>query len=204
MIVLVNYGAGNLPSVQNALQYLGYSSEITDDPKKVEMAEKIIFPGVGAAASSMLALQAGGLGLAVAQAVARSKPVLGICLGCQIILEKSAEDGGVSCLGILPGQAVRFKQERGLKVPHMGWNAINLRREHPLFSGLGGAHFYFVHSYFPQVDDSLEIANTTYGSQLFSSVIGRKNLVATQFHTEKSGEAGLMVLRNFCRWDGLC
>lgn len=200
-LVVVDYGAGNLTSVHNALDYLGVSNEVTSDPAVIAAADRVVFPGVGAAGSAMETLRRTGLGGAVRSAVLAGKPVLGICIGCQIITEFSEEDGGVPCLGLLPGRAVRFRSEPGLKIPHMGWNQVHFTQPHPLLAGVdSGCEFYFVHSYYPQVETALTFATTTYGSQQFSCVIGRDNLVATQFHTEKSGEAGLRLLKNFSQW----
>lgn len=200
-LVVVDYGAGNLTSVHNALNYLGISNTVTQDPQVIAKADRVIFPGVGAAGSAMQTLQKTGLGESVRLAVAQGKPVLGICIGCQIITESSEEDGGVRCLGLIPGQTVRFRSEPGLKIPHMGWNQVHFTQSHPILQGIdSGTDFYFVHSYHPQVSEAHTFATTTYGSQIFPCVLGQGNLVATQFHTEKSGEPGLLVLKNFSRW----
>lgn len=200
-LVVVDYGAGNLTSVHNALNFMGISNVVTNDPAVIDLADRVVFPGVGAAGSAMETLKRTGLGEAVRRAVQAGKPVLGICIGCQIITESSEEDGGVACLGLLPGRAVRFRSEAGLKIPHMGWNQVHFNQAHPLFAGVdSGSEFYFVHSFHPQVDASLSFAHTTYGSQTFPCVIGKDNLVATQFHTEKSGEVGLRLLKNFSQW----
>ena len=203
-VAIVDYDAGNLTSVHNAMQALGLESVVTRDPAVVAMADRVIFPGVGAARASMQVLQASGLGKAIQQAVAQGKPVLGICIGCQIILRSSEEDGGTECLDLLPGRAVRFPSEPGLKIPHMGWNQVDFRVTHPIFASIPDhTDFYFVHSYHPAMDDAVTVAAyTQYGRHRFASVIYRDNLVATQFHLEKSGEVGLDVLRNFCEWDG--
>jgi glutamine amidotransferase len=204
MIAVIDYKAGNLTSVQNALNYLGYKNQITADAEIIRNAERVIFPGVGAAKSSMEQLKISGLNDLIKEAVSLGKPVLGICVGCQIILNHSEEDGGVDCLGLLPGNAVQFKRESGIKIPHMGWNQVEYSAEHPLFAGIAsGTEFYFVHSYHPVMNDpALVLANTTYGTQRFASVIGRENLVASQFHMEKSGVPGLQMLKNFCNWSG--
>ncbi|HSQ42290.1 MAG TPA: imidazole glycerol phosphate synthase subunit HisH [Fibrobacteraceae bacterium] len=203
-LAIVDYGAGNLTSVFNAIQYLGLQGQITSDPTVVRAADRVIFPGVGAARASMDVLVSSGLGQAVHDAVLADKPVLGICIGCQIILRHSEEDGGVDCLGLLPGNAVRFHSEPSLKIPHMGWNQVNFTTLHPIFSGIADkSEFYFVHSFHPLMDDPATVAAyTTYGTQRFAAAIFRNNLVATQFHLEKSGEIGLKVLHNFCQWDG--
>jgi glutamine amidotransferase len=196
-MIIVDYGAGNLTSVYNALEHLGIKSEISGDAKKIEKANKIIFPGVGAAASAMENLNKTGIGEAVKNAVKNGVPTLGICIGCQIILESSEEDGGVKCLGLLEGKAVKFKNEPNLKIPHIGWNQVNFTTQHPIFKDIpNGSNFYFVHSYHPLLNTGI-YATTTYGSQTFPCVIGKDNLIATQFHLEKSGELGLLILENF-------
>jgi len=203
-LAIVDYEAGNLTSVLNAVHFLGLEGLVTKDPKVIAHADRVIFPGVGAAKASMHVLDESGLGQAVKDAVKAKKPVLGICIGCQIILEHSEEDGGVSCLGILKGKAVRFKSEPNLKIPHMGWNQVEYSLAHPIFHGVpDSSEFYFVHSYHPLMDNASEVcASTLYGEQRFASALFRDNLVATQFHLEKSGDIGLEVLRNFCKWDG--
>ena len=200
-LVVVDYGAGNLTSVHNALNFLGISNTVTSDTSVIARADRVVFPGVGAAGSAMETLSRTGLGEAVREAVKAGKPVLGICIGCQIITQSSEEDGGVECLGLLPGRAVRFRSEAGLKIPHMGWNQVHFTQPHPLLEGVpSGSEFYFVHSYHPEVAAEYSYAETTYGSQTFPCVIGKDNLVATQFHTEKSGEVGLRLLKNFSEW----
>jgi len=201
-MIIVNYGAGNLTSVQNALNYLGIKSEISAEPQKIENAEKIIFPGVGAAKAAMEILNKSGIGEALKKAFKKNTPILGICIGCQIILDSSEEDGGVQCLGMLQGKAVKFKNEPGLKIPHIGWNQVNFECEHPIFKGIpNNSNFYFVHSYYPDVyvagSPAKVYGTTTYGSQTFSCAIGLNSIIATQFHLEKSGDIGLQVLKNF-------
>jgi glutamine amidotransferase len=199
-MIIVDYGAGNLTSVYNALKHLGIESEISANPKEIENASKIIFPGVGAARAAMENLNKSGIGAALKRAFAKSTPILGICIGCQIILEESEEDGGAECLGLLKGRAVKFKSEPNLKIPHIGWNQVNFTREHPIFKGIpSGSNFYFVHSYHPDCADDAIYGKTTYGSQTFPSIIGAGSIIAAQFHLEKSGDAGLQVLKNFAR-----
>jgi len=201
-MTILDYNAGNLTSVHNALSHLGIQSEITRSPEKVENASKIIFPGVGAAAAAMENLEKSGLGRALEKAFRKGTPILGICIGCQIILESSEEDGGVKCLGFLKGRAARFRNEENLKIPHIGWNQVHFTKEHPIFAGIpDNSNFYFVHSYAPaECLPSAVYGETTYGTQTFSCVVGNgSNLIATQFHLEKSGDVGLEVLRNFSR-----
>jgi len=199
-IIIVDYGAGNLTSVYNALTYLNIKSKISCEPMEIENAGKIIFPGVGAAKNSMETLNRTGIGEAIKNSVKKGTPVLGICIGCQIILESSEEDGGVQCLGLLKGSAVKFKTEPNLKIPHIGWNQVHFTKEHPIFKDIpDNSNFYFVHSYYPGLgkESSLTYGTSTYGSQTFPCIIGKDNLIATQFHLEKSGEIGLKVLGNF-------
>ncbi len=207
MIAIVDYHAGNLVSVQLALSYLGVPSVITRDPEVVAKADRVIFPGVGAAGAAMRHLAELHLAEPLRQALADRKPFLGICLGTQVIFAHSAEDGGVDCLRILPGDVRRFQSADPLcKIPEMGWNTVEIRRRHPLLEGIEDAtEFYFVHSYYPvPADDALIIGTTGYAGVQFASVVGRDNLVAVQFHPERSGRYGLQLLRNFAEWEGVC
>jgi len=196
-MIIVDYGAGNLTSVYNALKYLHVDSEISDDPKKIENAERIIFPGVGAAKAAMENLNRTGIGEAIKTAAKKGTPILGICIGCQIILDAS-EEGAVQCLGLIPGQTIKFKDEPNLKIPHIGWNQVNFTKEHPIFKGIpNNSNFYFVHSYHPNVSEEYIFGTTAYGSQTFPSLIRKDNIIAAQFHLEKSGDLGLKVLNLF-------
>ncbi len=207
MIAVIDYDAGNLTSVSRALSHINVENVITNDIKLIESAERIIFPGVGAAGSAMKSLTRLGLDKAIRQAVESGKPVLGICLGTQIILQKSQENQA-KCLGIIDGTVQAFSEIfqsrgiKGLKIPHMGWNRIDLKADHPVFAGLKeNDEFYFVHGYYPLPDNlSQVIATTDYGIE-FPSIIGMNNLVATQFHPEKSGNPGLTILKNFSSWE---
>lgn len=207
MIAIVDYRAGNLTSVRLALAGLGVPAIIATSPEEVLQAERVVFPGVGAAGAAMRTLEERGLGAALREAVARGTPFLGICLGMQILFERSEEDGGTAALAVLRGRVARFQPgTSGDKVPHMGWNQVRFRRTHPVFAGIEDeSEFYFVHSYYPApaVPDDV-LATTGYAGVTFASVVARDNLVATQFHPEKSGRLGLRVLENFCRWDGTC
>lgn len=205
MITLVDYKAGNLTSVRRALTHLGIPCQVSADPKTVRRAEKIIFPGVGAAGAAMSVLQERGLDAALKESFAAGTPILGICIGCQIILEHSEEDD-TPCLGLLPGKTIRFGRGAGwnpalLKIPHMGWNAVSVTQAHPLLAHLRpGDEFYFVHSYYPQPADLSQIyAVSDYGGE-FPVAIGKDNLFAVQFHAEKSGPVGLKLLENFAAW----
>ena len=203
MLAIVDYDAGNLRSVQRACQRVGLDAEITTDAAVVEAADRIIFPGVGAATSAVDTLRARGLDRALGAAFAKGTPILGICLGAQIILEHTEEDGR-ECLGLIEGICRRFEPEdRQLKVPHIGWNGVKVVRAHPLLDGVrDGDEFYFVHSYFPCPVHQENVFGITEYGQPFCSVVGRGNLFATQFHLEKSGEFGLGVLARFGEWDG--
>lgn len=206
MIAIIDYDAGNLTSVSRALSHINVENVITNDIALIASAERVIFPGVGAAGSAMKSLTRLGLDDAIRQAVDSGKPVLGICLGTQIVLQKSQENQA-RCLGIINGMVRAFsevfqeKQIKGLKIPHMGWNRIALKTEHPVFAGLKeNDEFYFVHGYYPVPDNSDQVIATTDYGIAFPSIIGMKNIVATQFHPEKSGNPGLKILNNFSKW----
>ena len=202
MLAIVDYGAGNLTSVRRALEHCGIPGMVTASPEALLTAEGVIFPGVGAAGQAMEALAARGLEAPLRAVVAAGRPFLGICLGCQILLEKS-EEGGVATLGLAPGVCRRFpagmREEDGspAPVPHMGWNRLDIVRPSRLLAGIGpDAEFYFVHSYYVDTKPELEIARTRYGRE-FCSVYGRDGFWAVQFHPEKSGRPGLALLENF-------
>jgi glutamine amidotransferase len=208
MIGIVDYKAGNLTSVARALQSLSVPCRVTDDPAILGTCQRIIFPGVGAAGEAMTNLTDTGMDRYIRGWVQAGIPTLGICLGTQVILDYS-EENGATCLGVVPGQVKRFPDGmadgagRLLKIPHMGWNQVAFQRNHPVFADIpAGAEFYFVHSYYPApADDRLAIGWTDYGIR-FCAAIARKNLVAVQFHPEKSGRPGLQILANFSRWEG--
>lgn len=204
MIAIVDYKAGNLTSVQLALAEIGEESVITCDPAAIAKADRVIFPGVGAAGSAMAEVEALGLRPALRSYLDSGRPFLGICVGCQIIMDFSLEDGRTPCLGFLPGGTGIFRAAAGAKVPHMGWNQVRALRPHPVLEGIPpGAEFYFVHSYYPlPAESGAVLAETEYGGVRFASLVGRGNLVACQFHTEKSGKWGLKLLKNFCAWNG--
>lgn len=205
MTVIVDYKAGNLTSVKLALQEIGEDAVITADPALIAAADRIIFPGVGAAGSAMEELHRMDLAPVLKRFIATGKPFLGICVGCQIIMDWSLEDGRTTCLGLLPGGTDIFRAGPDAKVPHMGWNQVRYAESpvrHPLFQGIpDGSEFYFVHSYHPTPDVRSDVlAETEYGGRTFASVLGRGNLAACQFHVEKSGRWGLALLKNFCMW----
>lgn len=201
-VAIVDYDAGNLGSVRRACEEVGIDGFITADPAEVLAADKVIFPGVGSAASAVGTLHQRGLFQALLDFFASGKPFLGICLGSQILLEHS-EEGNQDCLGLVPGSCERFDYaDRALKVPHIGWNEITIQTPHPMLKNVAsGDEFYFVHSYFTRPRPEHVIATTYYGHE-FCSVISRDNLFATQFHLEKSGKKGLAILDAFKDWDG--
>jgi glutamine amidotransferase len=216
-IVIIDYGAGNLRSVQKAFEHVGHNAVFTSDPDALKDAPAIVFPGQGASPPAMVALERAGMDDAVRDAIKRGTPFFGVCLGLQLLLEWS-EEGDTRCLGVVPGSVKRFTDgaasngPRGgglrsaalsgsaLKVPHMGWNAVDIDSAHPVFEGVPpGSNFYFVHSYYAApTDDSWVAGRTTYGVE-FASVVARDNLIATQFHPEKSGAIGLRLYDNFVR-----
>lgn len=206
MIAIIDYDAGNLTSVSRAVSHLGMPNVITKTAAEIRAAQRIIFPGVGAAGAAMESLKRSGLDAVITEAFVSGKPILGICLGSQIILSHS-EENTTPCLGILQGTVRAFAPEnrskdgQKLKIPHMGWNGIKIEKSHTLLAGVGADdEFYFVHSYYPEPQDNTSvIASTDYGIS-FASIIGFNNLFATQFHLEKSGRPGLKILDNFCKW----
>lgn len=204
MIGIVDYGAGNVTSVMRALSHLGIPCFISNNPLSLARASHLIFPGVGAAGNAMGNLRRMNLDTFIIDWVTQGKPLLGICLGTQIIFEYS-EENETRCLGLVEGCVKRFpthlKDEKILKIPHMGWNSVIFLREHPVFAGLpGGCQFYFVHSFYPAPDrEDVVVGVTDYGIS-FCSALARNNIVAVQFHPEKSGRLGLMVLDNFFHW----
>ncbi|MDD4071729.1 MAG: imidazole glycerol phosphate synthase subunit HisH [Desulfobacterales bacterium] len=202
MIAIIDYQAGNQTSVQRALSYLGVPCKITCVPEEILAARRVIFPGVGAAGKAMEVIRSRGLDQVIREVVQCGTPFFGICLGTQIILDKSEENGNTRCIGIIAGMARKFPETVRV-VPHMGWNTICPVRQHPVLAHIPPkAQFYFVHSYYPDPDNPSEvIATTNYGMD-FASVIARDNVIATQFHPEKSGPQGLQLLKNFCGWDG--
>ena len=205
MIAIIDYGAGNLTSVRLAFETLGVPAEVTDSAQRVRAADRIVFPGVGAAGAAMQGLRESNLDGAIRDVVGDGVPFLGICVGTQILFDSSEENGGVDGLGIVPGRVRLFRPaEPYVKVPQIGWNQVTMNVTHPVFEGVpSDSDFYFVHSYYPEAADTTHVlGQTTYAGVTFSSVVGRDNLVATQFHTEKSGRIGLLVLENFSKWNG--
>lgn len=207
MIAIVDYGMGNLRSVEKALHKLGHAAEVTSDAEIIRRADQVILPGVGAFGAAMVNLTQAGEGTeplsrVVLEAVRSGKPFLGICLGMQLLLTESEELGQHRGLDVIPGQVLRFQPngDPTLKIPHMGWNRLHFPRETPLMAGLEeGVQVYFVHSFYCQpADDGVTAATCTHG-QTFCAALARDNVFAVQFHPEKSGAAGLRILDNFAR-----
>ena len=199
-IALIDYGAGNLRSVANALNAIGVTPQLAEAPAALAGATHLVLPGVGSFGDCMRQLTARGLAEPIREWVAAGKPFLGICLGYQLLFESSEESPGVAGLGLVRGSVRRFEAKPGLKIPHMGWNSVVPRRpEAGHWAGLGDEpYFYYVHSYFPvPADDSVTAAETEYGGTTFAAAIELPNLLACQFHPEKSQDAGLRLLRNF-------
>ncbi len=209
MIAIGDYKAGNLTSVMRALDHLGFPCQITNSREEILKADKVVFPGVGAAGKSMESLGELGLDKLLVELFSARVPILGICVGLQVLFDLS-EENQTRCLGVLSGQVRRFPENmrsaRGelLKIPHMGWNEVKFRGNHPVFRDIpAGSEFYFVHSYYPQpASEDISIGTTDYGIT-FTSAVSLRNLVAVQFHPEKSGKPGLRLLDNFCRWSGV-
>jgi len=200
MIAIIDYGMGNLRSVQKALEAVGSGATVTSDPDRVHRATKVILPGVGAFADAIAELRRTGLGEAFSEAVRAGKPCLGVCLGLQLLFDVSEEDGEHRGLGLLPGRIVRFDPEPGLKIPHMGWNTLRVRKPAPLLDGLGpDPSVYFVHSYYARPDDPDDVAAEADYPGPFAAMVWRDNLMAAQFHPEKSQAVGLAMYANFAR-----
>jgi glutamine amidotransferase len=200
-IALLDYGMGNLHSAAKALEHVGATVDITHDPKLIAAADKIVFPGVGAMRDCMAGMREAGVDEAVKQA-AFNKPVLAICVGMQALLDSSAENGGVDCLGVFAGQVKRFPDQAGLKVPHMGWNQVHQADPtHPMWHGIAqDSRFYFVHSFYVEPQDVQIVAGTCEYGVNFAAALTQGNLFATQFHPEKSHTVGLQLLQNFVQW----
>jgi len=210
-IAIIDYGMGNLHSIAKALEHVAGKARVivSSQHKQILAADRVVFPGVGAIRDCMVELKRSGLDEIVVQA-AVTKPLLGVCLGMQALLDLSEENEGTECLGIIPGKVLRFPgdlqyDEAGgrLKIPHMGWNQVYQKKAHTLWRDIPDAsRFYFVHSYYAAPDRMEDIAATTPYGLDFSSVLARENIFAVQFHPEKSQHAGLQLLSNFVHWDG--
>ena len=210
-IVVLDYGSSNLRSVAKALETVATKNQdiaITDNPKTVLNADKVVFPGQGAIGHCMKNLQEKKLDDVIKQCI-KNKPFLGICLGLQSLMEHSDDDGGTKGLGVMSGNVIRFpnnaKDEKNnvYKIPAMGWNQVYQTKKHPLWNGIDeGSRFYFVHSYYVKMNDDSDIAGSTEYICRYTSAASRNNVFATQFHPEKSQQAGLTLLKNFLDWDG--
>ena len=203
MIDVIDYRAGNSPSVIYALERLGIPCRLVAKPDEIAESERLVLPGVGAAGATLDSLRESDLLDALAQRVQRDRvPFLGICIGLQVLFERS-EEGNTSCLGWLPGRIRRFAD--GQRVPQIGWNEVRFTRTHPVTAGLPDrSHYYFVNSYYADPADAADaLGRSEYGVE-FASVVAHDNIVATQFHAEKSGALGLRLLADFAAWDGRC
>ena len=205
MIAIIDYDAGNLKSVEKAFEYIGAEVKITNSPDEILNADGVVFPGVGAFADCMNSLKKGGLDDVVRQAVLSKKPFMGICLGFQLLFEKSYEGGEIQGLGIFKGTVKKIPNNLGLKVPHMGWNSLTFptlqgQAQNPIYNGMGeNPYVYFVHSYYVECDNNnIVSARTQYGFE-FDVAICHENVFAFQFHPEKSGDVGLRILKNFIK-----
>lgn len=198
MIAIVDYDAGNIKSVEKALQYLGEQPVVTGDKESLFQADKVIVPGVGAFGDAMEKMRQLGLVNVLSEIASKGTPILGICLGLQLFFESSEEAEGVRGLSLLPGKIVRIPDKEGFKIPHMGWNSISINPSSRLLAGIeDGSYVYFVHSYYLQAEREEDVAATTDYIVPIHAAAERGNVFATQFHPEKSGETGLKILKNF-------
>jgi glutamine amidotransferase len=198
-VAVVDYDAGNTLSVTRALKKVGARVDLTPDPEKVVAADAVVLPGVGAFGDCMRKLREWGMDEACLETYRTGKPFLGVCVALQVFFEASEESPDVEGLGLFPGKVVRF-DVGPLKVPHMGWNDLDLTRPHPVFDGLSGEAFYFVHSYYPEPEEPSDLLGVSDYGGAFCTAAGRENLVAVQFHPEKSSLAGLKLYENFLGW----
>ncbi len=202
MIAIIDYGAGNLQSVKKALDFIGAESVITDNPEIINACDKILLPGVGSFGDAMDSMNKKGLVETVKTNALSGKPFLGICLGLQLLFEESEETPNVKGLGIFKGKIKKFPNDIGLKIPHIGWNSLEIRQTDTIFKDVPeNSYVYFVHSYYLQADDENDVATVTNYGIDFHSAVGKNNIFATQFHPEKSGEVGLQILRNFANME---
>ncbi|HZY66121.1 MAG TPA: imidazole glycerol phosphate synthase subunit HisH [Rubrobacteraceae bacterium] len=198
-VAVVDYDAGNTLSVTRALEKVGARVDLTPDPERVAAAEAVVLPGVGAFGDCMKKLRERGMDDACRDTYESGKPFLGVCVALQVFFEGSEESPGAEGLGFFPGSVVRFKSDK-LKVPHMGWNHLALKRGHPVLDGLDGEAFYFVHSYYPEPEETSDVIGISEYGVEFCAAAGRENLAAVQFHPEKSSRAGLKLYENFLEW----
>ncbi len=202
MIAIIDYGAGNLQSVKKALDFIGAESIITDNPETINACDKILLPGVGSFGDAMDSMRQKGLVETVKENALSGKPFLGICLGLQLLFEESEETPNVKGLGIFKGKIKKFPNDMGLKIPHIGWNSLEIRQNDTIFKDIPqNSYVYFVHSYYLHADEESDVATVTNYGIDFHSAVGKGNIFATQFHPEKSGEVGLQILRNFANME---
>ena len=198
MIAIIDYGAGNLQSVKKAFDFIGAESVITDNPEVINACDKILLPGVGSFGDAMDSMAKNGRVETVKQNALSGKPFLGICLGLQLLFEESEESPGVKGLGIFKGKIKKFSPDMGLKIPHIGWNSLEIKQNDTLFKGIPeNSYVYFVHSYYLHAEDEEDVATVTNYGIDFHSAVGKNNVFATQFHPENSGDVGLQILKNF-------
>lgn len=198
MIAIVDYDAGNLRSVEKALNYIGQEAVITRDQQVILKADKVILPGVGSFGDAMTKLHHYHLVEVIKEVIAMNKPFLGICLGLQLLFEESEEERGIKGLGLLDGKISKIPKQDDLKIPHMGWNSIEIKPEAKLFKGIENqSYLYFVHSYYLKAKNAVDVAATTKYGTLIHAAVEKDHIFATQFHPEKSGDIGLQILKNF-------
>lgn len=198
MIAIIDYGAGNLQSVKKAFDFIGAESVITDNPEIINACDKILLPGVGSFGDAMDSMNKKNLVETVKQNALSGKAFLGICLGLQLLFEESEESPNVKGLGIFKGKIRKFPKDMGLKIPHIGWNSLEIKQKDTLFKGIPeNSYVYFVHSYYLEAENLTDVATVTNYGIDFHSAVGKGNIFATQFHPEKSGDVGLQILRNF-------
>ena len=199
MIAIIDYGVGNLASVNKAFSFIGYESKITSDHEEILAADKVVLPGVGAFADAMDSLDKTGMISVIKQVAQKGTPLLGICLGMQLLFDYSTEGGEkVGGLGLLKGSVTQFPLDMGLKVPHMGWNSLDIRQENGIFSGVRqNSYVYFVHSYYLTAENKSDVAAICEYGIRFDAAVCKGNIMGTQFHPEKSGDVGLDILKNF-------
>ncbi|HEY94436.1 MAG TPA: imidazole glycerol phosphate synthase subunit HisH [Dehalococcoidia bacterium] len=201
MITVIDYGAGNIRNVVNAINKLGYQVKLTSVPDEVLSADTVILPGVGAAGDTVSSLEKLNLTEPVRRVITENRPFMGICIGLQILFTETEEDRGQKCLDVFPGMVKKFPE--GRKIPHMGWNQVKQEINHPVFEGVpDNSNFYFVHSYYVDPENKSLVAGTTEYGIDFCSMVAQGNMIGTQFHPEKSGDAGLKILDNFLRYTG--
>ena len=201
MIGIIDYGSGNLRSVYNAFKYIGEDAKICEKPAALKGVDKLVLPGVGSSKDAMRCLERTGLGDAILDSVSKGKPFLGLCLGLQLLFDKSEESGSCRCLGLVRGEVKLFPKRRGLKVPQIGWNTVKkIKKDCPLFKGVeDNAFFYFVHSYYCASGEPGTTAGETEYGVRYTSVLWKENIYAMQFHPERSQKNGIKLLKNFVR-----